>query len=264
LIHLDQGERTALRLDLAVRLARAHGARLIGVFGQRAEPARVGVVATWPSPEYVEAAGVSRAAFERATVDLPNAQWHDVNRGGDAELLRRITELAHYADLVVLGQYDESAPSFVPPELNEEVILNCGRPVLVIPYAGHFEQLGQRPLITWNSSRESAHAISSSLPLIEGCEEATVMSVDPRLETAKLSCASLIDYLACHGIQAQSEVLVAEDVGVMDMILSRVSDLDADLLVMGANGSIGLPFVSRGSGTRHILRHMVVPVLMSD
>ena len=50
----------------------------------------------------------------------------------------------------------------------------------------------------------------------------------------------------------------------MDMLLNRASDRSADLLVMGAHGSIGFPFESRGAGTRYILRHMTVPVLMSS
>jgi nucleotide-binding universal stress UspA family protein len=264
LVHLDQGERTSVRLALAVSLARAHGARLTGVFGQRAEPHRVGVVATWPSQEYTEATQASKAAFERATAGLPDVRWHDINRGADAELLRLITEMAHYADLVVLGQHDEGAQIFAPPDLAEEVVLNSGRPVLVVPYAGEFAQFGRHPLIAWNDSRESAHAVNDALPLIAGCRDATVIAVDARLELANASCASVVEHLGCHGIRARSEVLVVEDVGIMDMLLSRVSDLGADLLVMGAHGSIGLPFVSRGAGTRHILRHMVVPVLMSN
>ena len=38
MVHLDQGERTAARLELAVSLARRHQARLVGVFGQRGLP----------------------------------------------------------------------------------------------------------------------------------------------------------------------------------------------------------------------------------
>ena len=38
MVHLDQGGRTAARLELAVSLARQHQARLVGVFGQRGLP----------------------------------------------------------------------------------------------------------------------------------------------------------------------------------------------------------------------------------
>lgn len=52
--------------------------------------------------------------------------------------------------------------------------------------------------------------------------------------------------------------------GFLDMLLNRVTDRGADLLVMGAHGQIGPPFISRGTGTRYILKHMTVPALMSN
>ena len=264
LVHLDQSDRATVRLAVAVSLARLHQARLTGVFGQRAKPRQVGVVASWPSAEYSEAAQASKAVFERATAGISEGQWHDINRGSDAELLRQITEMARCADLIVLGQHDEHAKTYVPSELAEEVVLNSGRPILVIPYAGDFPQLAQHPLIVWDNSRESAHAVNDALPLIADCPEATIISVDARYSEASASCARLTDHLACHGIKAKTEVLVVEDVGIMDILLSRATDLGADLLVMGAHGAIGLPFVSRGAATRHIFRSMVVPVLMSN
>lgn len=263
MVHLDQSERTAARLELAVALARRDQARLVGVFGQRAEARHVGVVATWPPEEYTAAAAATRARFEAATAGLAGAVWHDVNRGGDAELLRQITDLARYSDLMVLGQHDEQTRSLVPAELPDEVLVDSGRPILVVPYAGEFREVGRRPLIAWNNSREAAHALNDALPLIEGCEEAILLSLDTRYEEAKASCAEVARHLACHGVAARSEVLMVEDVGVMDMLLNRVTDHAADLLVMGAHGQIGFPFVSRGGGTRHILRQMTVPVLMS-
>lgn len=264
MVHLDQSERCAVRLELAVSLARQHQARLVGVFGQRAQPQKVGVVASWPSPDYVEARQASKAAFEKATAGLSQAEWHDINRGGDAELLRLITNLARHADLVVLGQHDPAAKPCAPSELVTEVIMDCGRPVLVIPYAGDFVEVGKHPLIAWNDSRAAAHALNDALPLIDGCEEAMVLSFAARREDGDASCAEVARHLATHGIRTRADVMVVEDFGIMDMLLNRITDRGADLLVMGAHGQIGFPFVSRGGGTRYILQHMTVPVLMSN
>ena len=264
MVQLDQGERTAARLALAVSIARQHQARLLGVFGQRAQAQRVGVVASWPNEAYTEAREASKAAFAKATADLPQAEWRDINRGGDAELLRRITDLARYADMVVLGQHDEQSTAYVPPELVGEVILESGRPVLVIPYAGNFTEVGKHPLIAWNNAREAAHALNDALPLIQGCDRAHVLSFSARLEEGEASCDEVARHLATHGIKAKTEVILVEDFGIMDMILNRITDREADMLVMGAHGHIGFPFVSRGGGTRYILQHMTVPVLMSN
>ncbi|MDK9704148.1 MAG: universal stress protein [Sulfuritalea sp.] len=264
LVHLDQDQRTAARLALAVSLAREHQARLTGVFGQLAQAQQVGLVATWPSQEYVTARDASKAAFEQATAGLAHAEWRDVNRGSETEVLRRVTDLARHADLVVLGQHDDRTRGHVPEEFVSEVILHCGRPVLVVPYIGHFPEVGKHPLIAWNDAREAAHALNDALPLIEGCREAVILSFAARPEEGQASCDEAARHLAAHGIKAKTEVLVVEDFGIMDMLLNRVTDRDADLLVMGAHGHIGFPFVNRGAGTRYILRHMTVPVLMSN
>jgi nucleotide-binding universal stress UspA family protein len=264
MVHLDGSERTAARLEMAVAIAQSHQARLVGVFGQRAAAEQVGVVAHWPPAEYAQAAAASAAAFRQASGGLAQAEWLDINRGSDSALLHHITAVARYADLTVLGQYDGNTAGKVPPDLPEELVVNSGRPLLVVPYVGRYAPIFERPLIAWNNSREAAHALNDALPLIAGCGEAVVLSLDTRYEEAQASCAAVARHLACHGIKAKTEILMVEDIGIMDMLLNRVVDCGADLLVMGAHGQIGFPFVSRGAGTRHILRSMTVPVLMSN
>jgi len=267
MVHLDQAQRTEARLNLAVNLAREHGARLVGVFGQLAEAHHVGVVPVWPPEAYVSAARASRALFEQATGSLREAQWCDINRGSDSAVLHQLIHYARHFDLVVLGQFDDTVKSNTPPETVREVVLNSGRPALVVPYAGNFNQVGRYPLIAWSGTRESARALNDALPLIQSCTEAFVLSMATRRDEADADCSDAVRHLNAHGIQARSEVSVmaeGEGVGVMDLILNRIADRAIDLLVMGAQGSdFALPFSSRGSGTRYVLQHMTAPVLMS-
>lgn len=263
MVHVDQGARTATRLALAIKLARAHDARLVGVFGQRSRSQPVGAFAHWPTPEYTAAAQAVKAQFIEATQGLPKVEWHDIDHGADVDLLREIPRFARYFDLAVIGQHDDRYAALVPPELPEQIVQNTGRPTLVVPYAGEIVTLGERPLIAWNDSREAAHALNDALPLIEDCEEATVVSLNADYTLAKSSCGHVARHLEAHGIKTKADVLVVEDIGVMDMLLNRASDLSADLIVMGGHAPSALPFVSRGAGTQHILRHMTVPVLIS-
>jgi nucleotide-binding universal stress UspA family protein len=263
LVHLDQDERTADRLALAVSLARRHGARLVGLFGQRAKAQRVGVVSSWPSQEFTQACDASKVLFEQATAGLPDAQWRFINRGGNAEVLRQFVDLARHCDLVVLGQHREGK-DFVPEDLATEVIVGSGRPVLIVPYVGTFTDVGQSPLIAWSNAPESARALNDALPLIEGCPLAHVLAVSNRLEESEASCAEVERHLATHGVTVKTEVVLVQDFGIMDLLLNRASDRSADLLVMGAHGSMGFPYESRGAGTRYMLQHMTVPVLMSN
>ena len=264
LVHLDQGERTAARLAIAASLAREHGARLVGAFGQRGQAQQVGVVSSWPSQEYADARDASKLMFESLTAGLPRAEWHDINRGSDTEVMRHIIDLSRHADMVVLGQHDERAKAWLPEQMVGDVILESGRPVLVIPFAGDFSEIGRHPLIAWSNAREAARALNDALPLIRHCDEATVLSFSARTEEGESSCEGVARHLADHGIRTKTEILLVEDFGIMDMLLNRVTDRGADLLVMGAHGHIGFPFINRGAGTRYILAHMTVPVLMSN
>ncbi|HUN93461.1 MAG TPA: universal stress protein [Burkholderiaceae bacterium] len=268
IVHLDGTARCARRVELAVGIARKHGARLLGVFAQFGAEERVGYIANWPPKEYAQAAAASRAAFEAACAGVPDFGWVDANCGSEAEIVRRVTDLARHVDLVVFGQHDETQPVLVPPSLALDVVLHAGRPVLVIPYIGDFRDPGQRPLIAWKDSRESARALNDALPLMAGASSAHLLAIARERGAAEAACSAAQLHLRCHGIDVATEAFPLDEddgVAVMDLLLNRAADRSADLLVMGARGSIaGLPIGSRGAGTRHILQHMTLPVLMSN
>ena len=98
----------------------------------------------WPSPQYGEALESARGAYAAATTALgDHAGFFDLNRGSDAEIARRLVEMARIYDLVILGQSHDAEP--VPARLPEQTIHESGRPVLVVPYVGNYPDVGERP-----------------------------------------------------------------------------------------------------------------------
>ena len=263
LVHLDSSPRTAERLALATTLARRHEARLVGIFAQRSEAYQVGVVAVWPPESYALAAAASRAQFEATVKGLGNAEWIDINRGSDHEVVHLMTEAARHYDLTILGQDDEEAPRILPRELSEQLIVESGRPILVVPYAGHYADIGERPLIAWTEARPAARALNDALVLLKPNAKVSVVSVGLGTESRKTSVDRIAEHLRAHKVDAQIEHLQVNEVGLMDMILNLAADKAADFLVMGAFGGYGYPVLSRGSGTRYMLRHMTAPCLFS-
>ena len=260
LVHLDHGDCSA-RLGLARDLARAHGARLVGLFAERARALTVGTVATWPTEAYRHAAASSRTAFEAATADLPGAEWRDADRGSEAEVTRVVIACAHGVDLVVLGKdLGDTAHEAVPAGLAEKVILASGRPCLVVPDAPRPTHVGRRPLVAWNGSRESVRALTDALPLIQGAEEVVLLTVGEIDDAVEADC---LRRLADHRLAVRVERLAPGEIGVMDLVLARAADNGADLLVIGAHESTGLPWLHRPSGTRHVLAAATLPLLMS-
>lgn len=264
-VHLDSGERTAERLRLALALAKRHDARLVGVFAQRASAFRVGLVAVWPNEDYVKAADAARAKFDETVAGYAKAEFLDLNRGGEQEILHHMTDLARHFDMGVLGQDEDSNQRLVPADLVEQLIVETGRPMLVVPYAGHYAEFGHRPLIAWNDSSQAARALNDVIPLIQKDGQTLVVSIGPAREIAhdKVSANETAVHLAAHGVKAEVSAMVSGEVKLMDTLLNRAADHSADLLALGAFGNYGFPRLARGSGTRFMLRHMTLPVLFS-
>ncbi len=267
LVHMDDSERCIARLDIAIGLAKQFGARLTGLFG-RIESHKPSAVAHKASDQLIAARDSASALFaERTKAAGIVGRWWHLAHGEQDHVLSEIMFCARYADLVVMGQIDPNS-KLVPKDLVEHTILNCGRPVLVIPHTGTFPTVGQRIALAWNAGKEAVRALNDAKPLMAQASSVTVLSMHGQQESTASSMGEvprvdIIDHLAACGIKAEGERLAGEHIGKMDMLLSRLCDLGADLVVMGAHGQYGL-LQKRGSGTKYVLAHMTIPVLMSN
>jgi nucleotide-binding universal stress UspA family protein len=277
LVHVDDRRGHEARLDVAVGLARRHEAHLTGLFV--IEPVSfAGSVspggADFAQVELLQAVEdqhekARRALGERLGSDFRKraddagvlAEWRIVH--GDPS--ERVTLHARYADLTIVGQSDPDAPSS-RSAVPEAVLLGSGRPVLVVPYIGATQTVGQHVLVAWNATREAARAMNDALPLIASNGRVTVLAINPARgigSEGDLPAADIAHHLARHGITAEAGHATAEDVAVGDVILSRAADMDADLIVMGGYGHSRAREFVLGGATRTLLAHMTVPVLLS-
>lgn len=266
LVHLDSSPHVESRLDTAIALAKRHGAFLRGLFAQGDRNA-TSVIARRSSEHLVEAAARSEALFnEKMAAAGVEGHWHGLTHGEYNHVIREVIIWSRFADLTVLGQYDRDAGAqAAPEELNEQVVLNAGRPVLVVPYAGRFPVVGKRIAVAWNAEREAARALADAMPMLEKADEVTVVTVLTQAASGnpEVPRVGVLDHLAFHGVTAEQTHFTVTDIGAMDALLARTMDTGADLLVMGAHGHYGFPFLHRGSGTRHVLRTCPVPLLLS-
>ena len=125
-----------------------------------------------------EAADKTRALFDHITgLRGVSAEWREIPEGADADPAVH----ARYADLAILGQLDpDGGGSDTLQPRPEQVAIASGRPILVVPYAGNFPNVGQRVVIGWNASREAARAVSDAMPVLMAAEIVTVLTIDPR------------------------------------------------------------------------------------
>jgi nucleotide-binding universal stress UspA family protein len=128
-----------------------------------------------------------------------------------------------------------------------------GRPILITPYIGGFIDTGRRVLIGWDASREATRAVNDAMPLLAAASSVTVLSIDPKQspEThGEIPGADITLHLARHGVSAEVQSTVSAGIGVGNTLLSKASDLSADLLVMGSYGHSRTRELLLGGATR--------------
>jgi nucleotide-binding universal stress UspA family protein len=273
LVYIDDGPRCSIRLDAALGLAVKHGAHLTGLY-----------VITRPHiPGYVraeipddllqrQARAVGRAAADAETMFGEHARRAGVNgewRCVEGAASSVVGLHGRYADIVVVGQRDPSGEEGAYDRtMPDDVILDVGRPVLVIPQGGEFPVIGERVLVAWNASRPATRAVNDALPLLERAKQVIVMAVNPRTEEGErghgeIPNADICLHLARHGVRVEAQSQYAEDLDVGPLLLSRAIDEGIDLIVCGAYGHARWREIVLGGVTRHLLEHMTIPVLMS-
>ena len=269
-VHLDADPRRSARLGLALDMARAFGAHLIGLFAPAREQApsyalaeageRVSEIDERHAREVLVAAEREfRAAASRAGAAL--AEW----RPASYEPLAAVQRSARYGDLLVAGQPAADGTQSISLGFAGKLLLSVGRPVLFVPYAGSFAAPGKRVLVAWNASREAARAVSDALPLLRGAAEVVVAAFDAERsgDHGQEPGADIALYLARHGVKVTVTRESGAGIDVGNQILSRAFDFDSDLIVMGAYGHSRLRELVLGGATRTLLESMTVPVLMS-
>lgn len=270
LVHLDSGKRIAERIAVARQLADTFEAHLTGLFALSAPRipayalAEAGPIVVEAEARYrAEAARQVEAAFNAATA---NRGWDGEFRASTRDALAAALLSARYADLVIAGQREPDDSTGIDSSFAEELVLGAGRPVLFVPYAGHFGEVGRRVLVAWNTGREAARAVTDALPLLARASTVQVVAFDPRsggADHGDIPGADIGLVLARHGVKVSVAQQRSEEVDVGNQILSRAADLQADLIVMGAYGHSRLRELVLGGVTRTLLETMTVPVLMS-
>jgi nucleotide-binding universal stress UspA family protein len=209
----------------------------------------------------------ARAHFESVTRQAELAtDWWQVEHGEYAEVVGWSVVCCRYVDLAIFGQHDPEHQSPLPHDLIEQVLESSGRPLLVVPYVGAYEDVGRRVLIAWTGSRESARALNDAIPLIRGAQEVNVIALQHATGGSNAVPVPPVDiavHLQAHGIEARYERIIVDELGAVDNVLNRAADSSADLTVLGGYGHFGFPFFQRHSTTRDILRTMTTPVLLS-
>jgi nucleotide-binding universal stress UspA family protein len=269
LVHVDASDASRRRLQLAATLGRIHGADVTATYAVASLGAEYPYIYVVGSPEAValvrdlEDANLvaAKKAFEGVAEGNERLRW----TAPTTEPIRTLVRQARYADLLILGQHDPSDPpqACLPPGFVESVLDDSGRPALVVPYIGIPESFGKIALVAWKNTRESARALSASLPFLRRSERVHVVSWNEVGDEEGETPLDVERYLGLHGIGIRMHRHEAAPESIGEALLSLAADTSADLLVMGCYGHSRAREWVLGGATRSILKSMTVPVLMA-
>ena len=174
------------------------------------------------------------------------------------------SEAARFA-VVIASQSDPDWKWSDILDFPETLAMGAGRPVLVVPNFGNFQNMPRVISIAWNGRREAARAVADAMPLLRQAEAVNVLCVrdGKPLPEGHLPDTEIAASLARHGIKVDLAGIVATEYTVGEEIRVRAIDRGADLLVMGCYGHSRFREMAFGGVTRHMLREMTIPVLFS-
>lgn len=259
-------------LAQSIALASAFDAHLIGLHAEPAVKISFAAPMEIPDTSVVEIndeqirerfEGMHGAFVERCEAEGISYEWRPIRSlSGDSAL--SALSSARCADLVVLQQ--EGPDSKSDYDDLEALVYESGRPILFVPYVAKEPKPIRQAIVAWNDTRVSARAVFDALPFLKAAEAVEVLTVDAEdtpEQSAQTAGMEIASTLSRHGVSVTVNSEVSSGIPVAAVIENRVSDTQADLLVMGAFSRSRLRELLFGGVTDTLLKSMPCPTLMS-
>jgi nucleotide-binding universal stress UspA family protein len=287
IVHLTDSPQAGELLRLGAALANRHGAAVQAVYA--VDPLAVGA---YLLPETANIAmelalDEARERRERATACVADAaRAAGVSIGlteGVGDPLSVLLRASRSADLMLTGQRNPQLPDGTGPLLAGRLLMGVACPLLFVPYVGlgagseGAPRCGQRVLVAWSDTRESARALRDALPLLQQAQAVELLRFSPSDDGGTEPLDEVREHLRRHGVECICTARQAPepslgkrllsgwtpDASIAEALLSHAADSDADLIVMGGYGHARALELVLGGVTQTLLRSMTVPVLMS-
>ena len=270
LVQIDAAA-SPLRYDIAADLAARSGGRVTGVFLKTTlinQYNNIGTIGYLP-PEDLNRlirendegqAQDAATSFEalKAAAGAAKAECGSRMVGGD--IPDDLIGLAQTADLVILP------PPLLHPAYSVHAsavdICLAGCPVLLTPAEVARTRIGEKALLAWNGSRESARALRDALPLLAPGASVEVRIAQPK-DADRDDGPNLKAHLERHGFGANVVEVEEGRESVADWLKAEAARTGCDMIVMGLYGHNRLREFVLGGVSREMLHNPSLPLLIS-
>lgn len=206
--------------------------------------------------------------FNKITENIGcNTAWHCINEGTELIHLMFYTDLIFMSYLLNIegklpGGSDLSGPGFI-----NNLLLETGRPIVVIPEGWTKDNFGQKIIFGWNESRESARAMHEALPLMQQAEKVDIVTInETNNDRGDLAHSMNIStYLSRHGITCQLHIdqTNKQTPKIGQVILAQADENNSDLIVIGGYGHSHIREVIFGGVTRYLIKNTNIPLMLA-
>lgn len=167
---------------------------------------------------------------------------------------------ARHNDLTVLGRAQHA--DCMPKTFIEEVLVESGRPLLIVPRSVPRPLLGT-VVVGWKESAASARAFAAALPLLQLARRVVIVNVAEDNSPGLESLDSVRQQLVWHEVTAET-LRLGDGIATADAILPGVvADLNAGLLVIGGFGHSRLRETVFGGVTRSLVKSAQFPLFIA-
>lgn len=258
-------------LAQAAAMAEAQDAHLdvmcLGMDRSRSNYYEVGANAFIVQSAMEEAHAKAESTSAEVTAWLENSKlrWTAVNAVATlADAGRPLSLAARFADLCVAPLPYRSTSSAEETLILEAMLFDSACPTLVMPDVDPVPR-PSRIVIGWNESAEALRAIRAAMPFLKAAKEVHIAIIDPPEHAADRSDpgGALAVMLARHGVNCDIQVMSRNGAKVSQRLQRHVTEMDAQMLVMGGYGHSRFREAILGGATREMLEHAKVPVFMA-
>ena len=170
LVSLNHASRKGALISASIALAAKHNAHLIGLYVvpklriHAAIAEAASLTAIDPVRVFFEerATATERAFNEAVSMAGIEAEWRKAE-SSTVNISDGVVEHGFQAGVIIVSQKDEAANDGLEGDFCERIVMESGRPVLLIPLSGDFDHIGESVIVGWNATRESARAIFDAL-----------------------------------------------------------------------------------------------------
>lgn len=201
------------------------------------------------------------AAHGIVMVDKPcasrvvTARW----REEDGDALQRLLRASRHNDLAVMAR--AMKPDGLPAKRLEKLLLESGRPIIIVPPDRPMKKLGTT-MVCWRETSDAARAVSAAMPLLVKAQRVIVVSVTEDEIAGAAAADHVVQQLAWHGVKADFRLFPRGGRATSE-VLSRVArEEKADLMIMGAYGRGRMREALFGGCTQTAIDAADIPVFL--